>query len=189
LPPPLLADVPSRDAGPLIVQENARSAGVIVAFLQNQWFKEPDKIRAMYARNPEKREALNKRFLFYKSLTGKRLKLAFGEELCNSIIWEECSREIGGKSSASFPADLDHMRAVIEKHQPSLMLAFGGIAREAVPKVWTGQWVGYSHPAARFITNESVSTWKRNLDQALAGVEPPCAMNRSFFGKTQGESK
>jgi len=84
----------------------------VVAFLQNQWFKNPAKIAEIYARHdtPEGRVKLNARFLFYRSLTGKRLLDAFGRYVCERIIWEEASREVGSISSHCPPADPAHIR-------------------------------------------------------------------------------
>lgn len=109
----------------------------ILAFLQNQWFKEPARVAKMYARcsdgqHPlDRRASLNKGFLFYKSLTGRRLRAALGPELCNRIIWEEISPQVGAKSSAAFPPDQNHIRAVIEHHKPDVILVFGSIAASA----------------------------------------------------------
>lgn len=61
----------------------------IVVILQNQWFKDPEGIRAMFAEHPERRERYIEAFLFMGCLTGKRLRSAFGDELCDEIIWEE----------------------------------------------------------------------------------------------------
>lgn len=62
----------------------------IVAFLQNSWF--PAKSIATVKRayegrpTPEGRARLTRAYLFFRCLTGRRLKAAFGEELCDSII-------------------------------------------------------------------------------------------------------
>lgn len=36
----------------------------IVAFLQNQWFKDPEGVKAMFAQHPERRERYISAFLF-----------------------------------------------------------------------------------------------------------------------------
>jgi hypothetical protein len=108
----------------------------ILAFLQNQWFK-PSSIKTierMYATHgatPEGRASVNARLLFYRSLTGRRLKAAFGD-LCDSIVWEEASRRVGDKSTSKFPADPQHVVAVIEHFKPSIVLTFGSIALNGV---------------------------------------------------------
>lgn len=107
----------------------------ILVFLQNQWFKEPDKVKAIYARHPEGRNDMIARFLFMGCMTGKRLQAAFGAELCQVIKWEEVSPEIGGTSSSVFPADPDHMIMAIEKFSPDVIVCLGGVAAEGMRRV------------------------------------------------------
>ncbi len=122
----------------------------IVAFLQNQWFRNPEGIKAMFAENPERRERYIEAFLFMGCLTGKRLQAVFGEELCGAIIWEEISPEIGGHASSKFPANPAHIRAVLEKHKPTVVLAFGKLASDALRSMEVDAAIIYGpHPAAR----------------------------------------
>lgn len=104
----------------------------IVAFLQNQWFKNPERHKAFAAKHPELREDLIARFLFAGCKTGRVLRAALGDALCDEIIWEETSREIGGYSGAIFPPDHEHINAVCLKHNPDVILAFGKQATEAL---------------------------------------------------------
>lgn len=130
----------------------------ILAFLQNSWFKDPEKAKEVFARHPELRNDLIARFLFAGCLTGRRLMTAFGEELCDRIIWEEASANIGDKSSARFQADHDHIKRAIIKHDPNVILAFGQVASTEVEVVAEGLKREYGisipvmtapHPAAR----------------------------------------
>jgi hypothetical protein len=125
----------------------------ILAFLQNQWFRDPVRVRAIYDRNPELRNELIRRFLFGGCLTGRRLLTALGEDLCRQhITWEEISPEIGGHSSSKFPADLDHITAAIRKFDPDLILAFGSIAQDALKRTTSVRprtIIFGPHPAAR----------------------------------------
>lgn len=104
----------------------------IVAILQCAWVRNPERVRAIYARHPDQREDVTARLLFMGyprcSLTGKRLRDAFGAELCDRIVWEESSTDIGGTSGAVFPPDPRHIEAVIEKHRPGVVLTFGKVA-------------------------------------------------------------
>lgn len=120
---------------------------IVLAILQNQWFKNPAKVREIYERNPELRNQLIKRFLFMGCLTGRRLQEAFGD-LCDQIIWEEASPEIGGFSASKFTPDPEHIKAAIEKHQPDVVLCFGKIASDAVRSVCCDTSV--RHPAVMF---------------------------------------
>lgn len=122
----------------------------IVAFLQNQWYRDPEGAKAMFARHPERRERYISAFLFMGCLTGKRLQSVFGEELCDGIVWEEISPEIGGHASSKFPADIAHITRVLETHKPTAVLAFGKIAGDALRSMSIGWAVIYGpHPAAR----------------------------------------
>lgn len=104
----------------------------ILAILQNQWFKDPEGIKQMYEENPERRNRYIQAFLFMGCLTGKRLQKAFGEELCDLIIWEEASPKIAGHASASFPPDPEHICKALLQHRPGIVLTFGKIATEGV---------------------------------------------------------
>lgn len=122
----------------------------ILAFLQNQYFHDPDKVRGIFERRPDLRNDLIARFLFMGGRTGKRILAAFGDDLCKRIIWEEASPEIGGHASSVFKADLDHMKRAIETHRPVVIVCFGQIAGDAVkllkPETAT---LFAPHPAAR----------------------------------------
>src|SRR4051812_41878052 len=100
----------------------------VLAFLQNQWFRNPEKVQRMYEENPEHRNDYIRHFLFMGCLTGRRLEQALGEPLCQRIIWEEASPEVGGYASSVFAPDLDHMRKAVEKFSPDIVIAFGKVA-------------------------------------------------------------
>lgn len=130
----------------------------IIAFLQNQWVRNPDRVRKTYELHPEQRNRIIGLLLFMNyprcCLTGRRLRVVFGEELCNSIVWEESSEQVGGKSSDCFAADPAHIRRAVAKHQPDIILHFGRIASEglarALPDInQTVLLIPGPHPAAR----------------------------------------
>lgn len=104
----------------------------ILAFLQNQWFKDPEKVKAVFERYPDMRNDLIRRYLFMGCLTGHRLEKVFGEEVCSQITWEEASPEVGGFSASKFPADSVHIANAIITHSPDIVLAFGRIAANGV---------------------------------------------------------
>lgn len=110
----------------------------VVGFLQNQWFRDPDRAKLLLNRCQEHEEcphAGRERFirdmLFFGCLTGKRLEQAFGEDLCGhgGIVWEESSRHVGGRADSSAPADAEHMAEVIGRHKPRVIVTFGETAR------------------------------------------------------------
>lgn len=108
---------------------------VVLAFLQNQWVRRPEQVKAMIARHGEHFRLRFIRFaLFRGCLTGRRLQQAFGAA-CDSIIWEETTREIGGTSHSWFPPDLDHMIDTIRTYRPTVVLSFGSSTWEALFRI------------------------------------------------------
>lgn len=113
----------------------------IVGILQNQWFKNPAKIKRLIAEKESEgfadaREFYIATFLFWGCLTGRRLRATLGEDYCNEIVWEECSREMGNSASSRFPADLKHIQQVIAKHKPDVVIAFGQLAKDALLQIY-----------------------------------------------------
>ena len=139
----------------------------IVAFLQCQWFPARhlatvERAYRLHGPTPEDRADLNARHLFFRCLTGSRLRAAFGEPLCDRITWENASPRIATEASGSFPPDHDHIRAVVRHFKPSVVLTFGRVADRGVHDATVGSvtWdrsaefatVTGSHPAARHAT-------------------------------------
>lgn len=105
----------------------------ILCILQNQWFKDPERVRQMLARYDESfRRNFIKRALFYGCRTGKVLQAVFGEEWIARMTFEEASRNIGGHSASKFTADPGHIMSVIREVEPDIVLAFGKVAEQAV---------------------------------------------------------
>jgi hypothetical protein len=125
----------------------------VLAFLQNVWVKDPERLRRWFAEKGEDyRLKMLARLLFMVGLTGRRLRHAFGDDLCRTIVWEECSREIGGHAASVFPADMGHIRAALELHRPAVVLTFGVVAATALASLAVGAaWkhIPLPHPAAR----------------------------------------
>lgn len=114
----------------------------IVAFLQNMWAYQPDRIVLQ-------RRKLIRRLLFAGCLTGKRLKDTFGDELCQLIVWENASPIIGNQANSNPQPDIDHIKLILEEEQPDLVIAFGVRARIALDGIWKGKLIVAPHPAAR----------------------------------------
>lgn len=122
----------------------------VLAVLQNQWFRDPEKVKAIIARTPAARRKIITYSLFAGCRTGRVLRDVFGVERCRSIVWEEASPEIGGHASSVFPADTAHLRAVLDCVRPSIVLAFGKIACDALSRMVDGHdLVVGPHPVAR----------------------------------------
>lgn len=142
----------------------------ILAILQNQWFRNPGQVKAIYQRYPEQRNRLIRDFLFMGCLSGKRLMSALGEELCYQIIWEEASPEIGSYSGSNFGADLVHIRSAIKKHSPEIVVAFGKIAGDAVRLIEAEKKIKLNflygpHPAARINPVEAFSSLRLQINE------------------------
>lgn len=95
--------------------------------MQNMWAREPERVKAMFARHPGQRNELIKRLLFAGGLSGQRLRETFGE-LCDMIIWEEANVKIFGTSNGMMAADIGHIKNAIGIHKPDLIICFGKIA-------------------------------------------------------------
>lgn len=135
----------------------------IVAFLQCLWVKQPERVAAMLDDHEKRypkmgRERMLERLLFIGGRTGQVLTDGLGDEWCSAIVWEESTRKIAGHSSGSFPPDLVHMRAVLDKHQPDVVITFGKVAYNGIDRLFKKQlerygafpiWIEAPHPVAR----------------------------------------
>lgn len=141
----------------------------VLAIMQNQWFKNPERVRRMFARHPEQRERIVEIFLFAGCKSGRVLKQVFGATLCGAIIWEEASTYIGDKASSVFHADYDHLRRVVHKHDPKVVLAFGKVASGAVGCILPAhKIIAGPHPAARQPdTLERLRVMRERLEERL----------------------
>lgn len=121
---------------------------ITLAFLQNLWVKDPERVRIMLKKRDEDyRRQVIRQLLFAGGLTGQRLRAAFGD-LCAQIIWEEASREIAGDAKTICTPDPVHIRAVLDQLQPNVVIAFGRVAGDAVSPFWPDL-IRLPHPAAR----------------------------------------
>lgn len=125
----------------------------ILAVMQNQWVRDPDQLRRILARHDEAfRRRMIARLLFAGCVSGRRIKVAFGD-LCNQIVWEEASRVITGRSNECPPADLAHLRDCLTTLRPEIVLAFGAHAQLALSRVYGSphayRLIPAPHPAAR----------------------------------------
>lgn len=89
-------------------------------------------MRRLLERYPGSRRRHIHLTLFAGCKTGRVLQRVFGSEHCRDIVWEEISKEIGGESSSSFPADQTHITAVLDELKPSIVLVFGKLAEKGV---------------------------------------------------------
>ncbi len=127
-----------------------RTQKPVLAFLQNMWVKNPERVKAEIKKHGEEyRTRLLRYCLFAGCKTGRNLTKAFGEDLLELIAFEETTREIAGDPKTIFPADASHIGNAITVHKPLIVVTFGTIAREAVQPYWTGMFIKAHHPASR----------------------------------------
>lgn len=146
---------------------------VVVAFLQNVWHPQPERIHAFIERFGRK-VALPRLLFGLGSKTGKVLLEWVGEGLCGHIIWEETSPEVTGTAAGCPKYSLPHMRAVIEEHSPDVVLLFGERARTAWEAMeYPHKAFSYPHPArAPRVALEALRRECVGLAER-AGVSPP----------------
>lgn len=122
----------------------------ILGVLQNQWFKDPGRVRMLFENNPAIRRPYLRRTLFAGCRTGTVLRATLGPELCQAIIWEEASKQIGSVSASTFPADVVHLIETIADVKPDVVIAFGKVAGDALALlVYPNQLIRAPHPCAR----------------------------------------
>lgn len=159
----------------------------VLGILQNQWFREPDRIRAMIERSPQNRRRILTMTLFMGGKTGRILQQVFGDAWCERIAWDEASPLIGGHAASSFPADPEHLRRVIAETEPEVIVTFGAIARAGINQVWHGTAIHAPHPCARHATALDELRMARMALDLLKGMqpEPPVAQPRSERATTK----
>lgn len=124
----------------------------IVAFLQNMWVR-PHQVARVSRFDPlsEERKRMTAYALFAGCVTGRRLKRALGEDICSRIVWQEASPVVADNPRDYHPPDLQHVRAVLNKYQPQLVLCFTrageGLIRTMLDEGTV--FVPCQHPAAR----------------------------------------
>lgn len=124
---------------------------IIYGLLQNMWVNEPHRMEAVLRQHPGKhRQVIGALLCMGTSLTGKRLRCAFGSAM-NDIEWDNaCGLQIGGRSSACFSPDRDHVARALDELRPDVVLVFGSVARLVMQDRRFEAWLIHGpHPAAR----------------------------------------
>lgn len=122
---------------------------VVLGLLQNQWVRDPERLRALYARQPDQRRRYIGMLLFWGCLSGKRLRQALGD-WCEQIIWENVSPEITSRPDVQIVGDPIHVKKAIIEVRPDLIIAFGAVARQTLYSVVCKvKIIGAPHPANR----------------------------------------
>lgn len=170
-----------------IGESAARGELRVLGLLENQWFKNPPRMKRILEQQYKgDRAEFVRTFLFWSCKTGKVLELALGERWCERITWEETSAEMGSRPGEKFPPDIAHVAGVIERHRPHVVIAFGVTANIAINGCRAvggldsvgGPAIVAPHPAARDQSVPErlrlVRQWLDRLDASwLAGEKFP----------------
>lgn len=125
----------------------------IVAFLQNMWVKNSRTVWNVMKHDAtsDVREKMIAYALFAGCLTGRRLRDYLGVKLCEEIVWQEASTAVSTDPKLYFPPEPVHIRAVLNKHKPNVVLCFTkageGIIRTMLDDGMT--FIPCVHPACR----------------------------------------
>jgi hypothetical protein len=126
---------------------------IVLAFLQNQWFRNPQRVQEKIALYGEEYRCKFVAYaLFAGCLTGRRLRQGLGQDWCDAIIWEEASPVITDRASGCPPPDREHIRAAIKAHRPHVVLCLSKPAQPVVCAECESACIRLltaSHPAAR----------------------------------------
>jgi hypothetical protein len=135
----------------------------IVAFMQNPWFHEGTKEQHIisYRDNQGYHQLLLK-----NTMSGARLKQAFGD-LFESIWWDNANWRPDWMIVGKLMPDYTHMHAVIQAHDPAIIITFGRMATEAtafLPMAFRTHYPCH-HPNARHRTQEDLNQFASMVKQ------------------------
>lgn len=90
------------------------------------------------------------------SRSGCRLKVMLGDDCFgrDDVEFGNTTPRVGVGSDAKLPADLMHVRRLLETSSPSVVIACGKQAEEVALEVWNGALICVPHPAHRLLTDE-----------------------------------
>lgn len=137
---------------------------VVLGILQNAW-------SPLYAGGTWPRAS------WLRALRASRsgLKLAkLVEATAGSIDfwWDNTTPIVGPEPRSVVPPDLDHLRALIDTHEPRACIAFGEQARLALAQVWTRRTLVLPHPAVYAVGYKFMETAAAELARLLANPSP-----------------
>lgn len=147
----------------------------IVAFLQNPWFPEGTAERHIIAYRDDQK--FHQRLL-EGTMSGGRLVKAFGE-LFERIHWDNTNWRPAWKANGREDPDYNHMKDVILRKQPQIVLCFGNQARDSVQVIrhlipvglWPKHVMACHHPNARFKTQKDLDNFADKVRGAILQLE------------------
>jgi len=108
----------------------------ILCLLANTWHPDPTALHQLLSRQPDRRHEVIARHLFYtKNLTGSRLLTVFGQHFkTHHTIFEHASTTSPaiGDSGGRPAYNVEHVRQVISRHRPDVILAMGAGPQDAI---------------------------------------------------------
>jgi hypothetical protein len=154
----------------------------LVAILQNAW-------SPVYAGGHWPRESWLR--ALRRSRSGQRLDVfarAAGDGV--EIYFDNTTPIVGATPDSIVAADLDHVRAVVERERPDVVVAFGRLATAALDAAGisaTLPTLALPHPAARVVTNDLFRAAGELVK--LAAVDGPTIIRqgRGFHSVTRRE--
>lgn len=147
----------------------------IVAFLQNMWVL-PRQVATVsrWGALSEERERMIAYALFAGCVTGRRLKQVLGEELCEHITWQEASPVIAANPKDYHAPDTIHIRAVLDKHKPKVVLCFTKAGEPVIRGIVGDEamFIGCPHPACRQVSStlDALRRVKENIYQLVSST-------------------
>lgn len=111
------------------------------------------------------------RHLLSHSRTGKRLKLILGDDCFRrkDVLFANTTPRIGIRAESCLKPCSRHVRHLIERHDPSLIVACGKQAEAISLALWPGPLLCVPHPASRTLTNDLYTSARRTLRQLQHG--------------------
>lgn len=137
----------------------------IVGFMQNPWFPDgtPQEHIRMYRYNQE----FHKKILV-NSMSGQRLKQAFGDEMFERIWWDNVAPEAATEAKGKTDVDMQHVEAIIKIRDPQLILTFGKMATDAIKQsigAIRRKVMECHHPNARYKTQSELDAFAVQVHQ------------------------
>jgi uracil-DNA glycosylase len=139
----------------------------ILVFLQNPWFP-PGTAKQHIDRYTTDQEF--HRRLLAGTMTGQRLRQAFGETMFRDIWWDNVAPAAAEVSTGVTEIDEEHVERVIKQVKPDLIISFGKLAEDALDGSIAAEPIPYMcchHPNARHKTTQDLCEFAVEVQQSI----------------------
>lgn len=145
----------------------------IVAFMQNPWFRldTPKEAIDRYRTDQEFH-----RRLLGETMSGNRLRIAFGEHWFKEIWWDNANPKHSDVASGMMDPDIAHIERVIKEQEPNLIITFGAQAKKGVERSVAAisiKCMHCLHPNARFFSQSSLDKFANDVIQYATLTDVP----------------